>query len=189
VTEKALLQVKADKSREANLGFDGSWVAHPDLVAFARKEFEAVLGTKANQKDKQITKEISSLSLMNTKIPGGKITETGVRTNINVALLYIDRWLSGTGAAALYNLMEDAATAEISRSELWQWLKFEIKLEDGRVFSKNLYQALRNEEAQKILDQKLAQDLKLPIEILDALVLDQSQFHDFLTSYSYKHLN
>lgn len=189
VTEKALLQVKADKSREANLGFDGTWVAHPDLVSYARKEFEAVLGSKANQKDKQISKDVSSVALMNTKIPGGKITETGVRTNINVALLYIDRWLNGTGAAALYNLMEDAATAEISRSELWQWLKFDIKLDDGRVFTNNLYQTLRNEEVQKILDQKLAQDLKLPIEILDALVLDQTQFHDFLTSYSYKHLN
>lgn len=189
VTEKALLQVKADKSREANLGFDGTWVAHPDLVPYARKEFEAVLGNNNHQKEKQITKEISSLSLMNTKIEGGKITEAGARTNINVALLYIDRWLNGIGAAALYNLMEDAATAEISRSELWQWLKFEIKLEDGRVFNKNLYQTLRNEEVQKILDQKLAHNLKLPIEILDALVLDQTQFHDFLTSYSYKHLN
>lgn len=188
VTEKALLQVKADKSREANLGFDGTWVAHPDLVPYARTEFEAVLGKKANQKEKQIENTITSAQLLNTKIPNGKITETGIRTNINVALLYIDRWLHGTGAAALYNLMEDAATAEISRSELWQWLKFETKLDDGRVFTKNLYQTLKNEEVQKILDQKLAQDLKLPIEILDALVLSET-FYEFLTSFSYKHLN
>lgn len=188
ITEKALQQVKIDKSREAHLGFDGTWVAHPDLVTIARQEFEKVLGTRSHQKDKQILSEISAHQLLNTKIPEGKITEAGIRTNINVALLYLDRWLHGIGAAALYNLMEDAATAEISRSELWQWLHFAVKLDDGRVFTKNLYHTLKNEEVQKILEQKLAEDLKLPLEILDALVLENT-FHEFLTTYSYKHLN
>lgn len=188
ITEKALIQVRADKSREANLGFDGTWVAHPDLVTIARAEFEKVLGVKANQKEKQIGKNILASEILNIKIPHGKITETGIRTNINVALLYLDRWLHGTGAAALYNLMEDAATAEISRSELWQWLKFESKLDDGRVFNKNLYLSLKNEEVQKILEQKLAIDLKLSIEILDCLVLD-TEFHEFLTTFAYPHLH
>ncbi|MCB0369376.1 MAG: malate synthase A, partial [Bdellovibrionales bacterium] len=188
VTEAALIKVKADKTREAQMGFDGTWVAHPDLVAYARAEFEKVLGNKANQKEKQLEKTILAKEILNTHIEGGKITEAGVRTNVNVALLYLDRWLHGTGAAALYNLMEDAATAEISRSELWQWRKFESKLDDGRVFTADLYNKIRNEEVQKILNQKLAEDLKLPIEILDALVLGDT-FHDFLTSYSYKHLN
>lgn len=188
VTEKALQQVRADKSREANMGFDGTWVAHPDLVPIARSEFNLVLKSENHQKNIQIKKNISEADLLNIKINNSKITESGARTNINVALLYLDRWLNGVGAAALYNLMEDAATAEISRSELWQWIKFKCTLDDGRLFNEKLYQEFKNSEVDKILNQQLATDLKLPIEILDALVLS-SNFHEFLTTYSYKHLN
>lgn len=188
VTEKALEQVRADKKREVTLGFDGTWVAHPDLVPIARNEFEAVLHNKAHQKEKQIEKNISDSSLLNTQITHGQITENGIRTNINVSLLYIERWLNGTGAAALYNLMEDAATAEISRSELWQWLKYSVSLPDGRKFTSALYQDLQKQEIEKIKQAGLAQDLTPAQEILDHLVLSP-HFEEFLTSYAYKHLS
>ncbi len=187
VTAKAIDQIKADKKREVDMGFDGTWVAHPDLIAIARAEFVSVLGAQPHQKDKKLNKQITPDLLLDTQIPEGKVTEVGVRTNINVSLLYLDRWLSGTGAAALYNLMEDAATAEISRSELWQWLKFKTPLADGRVFSDTLYNDFKLQELEKIRDQFKTSHLQKASEILDHLVLS-SEFTDFLTTHSYKYL-
>ena len=188
VTAKAIEQIKADKKREAVLGFDGTWVAHPDLITIARAEFDSVLGHNENQKQKQLSLQITPEQILDTHVPEGKITENGVRTNINVSLLYLDRWLSGTGAAALYNLMEDAATAEISRSELWQWLKFNVVMADGRTLTADLYTTFKQQELGKIREQFTTVHLDKASEILDQLVLS-NEFSEFLTTHSYKFLN
>jgi malate synthase len=116
--------VRADKRRESGDGFDGSWVAHPGLVDTAREEFDAVLGDRPNQldrlRDDVVPDETALLSIPDTP---GEITEQGLRTNVSVGVRYLDSWLNGVGAAAIDNLMEDAATAEISRSQVWQWLR------------------------------------------------------------------
>ncbi|MBA3310153.1 MAG: malate synthase A, partial [Nocardioidaceae bacterium] len=113
--------VRADKDREAGAGYDGSWVAHPDLVPICERAFAAVLGSKPNQLDQQREVSIGAAELLDVSSTAGEVTEAGVRSNVSVAVRYLMSWLSGTGAAAIDNLMEDAATAEISRSQLWQW--------------------------------------------------------------------
>ncbi|GLI26738.1 malate synthase [Agromyces rhizosphaerae] len=123
VTEAALAAVSADKRREATDGFDGTWVAHPDLIPTARAEFDAVLGDRPNQVDRRRDDvEVTAADLLDIPSAGGEVTEQGVRDNISIGIRYIESWLRGTGAAAIDNLMEDAATAEISRSQIWQWL-------------------------------------------------------------------
>jgi malate synthase len=187
VTTQALEKVSADKRREAGIGFDGSWVAHPDLVLIARAEFDRVLGTAPHQKHVVPDVAISAADLLSPRIPDAKITEAGVRLNINVALLYIDRWLDGVGAAAIHNLMEDAATAEISRSQLWQWLHHGAKLDDQRIFTRELFLDLFDSELGKL---KVAEcpNLVTSAKILRELVLSES-FQEFLTVRSYKELN
>ena len=114
---------REDKEREANAGFDGTWVAHPDLVETAMAEFDRVLGDRPNQIERRRDDvEVSAEELLDVRVPGGEITEAGLGTNVNVGLRYLASWLSGVGAAAIDNLMEDAATAEISRSQIWQWV-------------------------------------------------------------------
>jgi malate synthase len=123
VTQRALEQVAADKRREAGDGFDGTWVAHPDLIATARAEFDAVLGDKPNQVDRlRDDVHVEARQLIDLRIDG-EVTEAGVAANVSIALRYVESWLRGVGAAAIDNLMEDAATAEISRSQLWQWIR------------------------------------------------------------------
>jgi len=123
VTERALAAVAADKRREAGDGFDGTWVAHPDLIPTARAEFDAVLGDRPNQVDRlRDDVEVTAAQLLDIPSIGGEVTEAGVHDNISIAIRYIESWLRGTGAAAIDNLMEDAATAEISRSQIWQWV-------------------------------------------------------------------
>jgi malate synthase len=191
VNKKAYAQVKADKTREAGLGFDGTWVAHPDLIALAREEFVAVLGDRPNQKSKAIEKNLPDESaLVATQIPGGSVTEAGVRGNISVALAYLRSWLAGVGAAAIHNLMEDAATAEISRAQLWHWLRSGKKLADGRVFTTELYTTWKNEERAKLAEDYPAAGVLLTKaeELLDRLVLN-SEFEDFLTLPAYEQLS
>src|SRR6202453_730435 len=132
VNEVALAKVREDKTREAGDGFDGSWVAHPDLVPICREVFDRVLGAKPNQLDRQRPEvAVTSADLLAVaKTPGG-VTEAGLRNNISVALQYLAAWLGGTGAVAIFNLMEDAATAEISRSQIWQWVHNDVILDDG----------------------------------------------------------
>ena len=122
VTEVALAKVRDDKERESGDGFDGTWVAHPDLVPVAIEVFDRVLGDRPNQKER-LREEVSvgAAELLDLRVPGGAVTEAGIRANVRVALAYLDSWLRGVGAAAIDNLMEDAATAEISRSQLWHW--------------------------------------------------------------------
>src|SRR5579884_1401329 len=131
VNKVALEKVTDDKRREATDGFDGTWVAHPDLVETAMKEFDAVLGDKPNQIDKQ-RPDVSVVAadlLAAAKTPGEK-TAGGLKNNVDVGIRYIASWLSGNGAAAIHNLMEDAATAEISRSQIWQWVHNDVTLAD-----------------------------------------------------------
>jgi malate synthase len=144
--ERALAAVRADKAREVKDGFDGTWVAHPDVVAVARAEFDAVLGSRPNQIDRRTSLNVTAADLLNVAATGGQITEAGVRDNINVAFQYISFWLTGRGAAGINNLMEDTATAEISRSQLWQWLTHGVKLADGRPLTRELVIALVDEE-------------------------------------------
>jgi malate synthase len=124
VTERALAKVREDKEREAEQGFDGTWVAHPDLVPLAMEIFDRALGAKPHQKDRlREDGAASAQQLVDVTVPGGQITDAGLATNVSVGIRYIAAWLAGTGAAALDNLMEDAATAEISRSQVWQWVR------------------------------------------------------------------
>ncbi len=194
VNELALKKVCEDKERETRDGFDGTWVAHPDLVPVARDVFEDYLGDKPNQKGRMRSEvQVSPQDLMNFKIPGGEITEKGLRLNINVGLLYLDSWLRGTGAAAIYNLMEDTATAEISRAQVWQWLHSpDAFLADGRKVSPELYQKLTAEELEEIktmYGEKFFSTSKLDQaqKLFDRLVLDD-QFTDFLTWLAYQEL-
>jgi malate synthase len=120
----ALAKVAEDKQREARAGFDGTWVAHPDLVPVARAEFDTVLGERRNQVDRgRDDVQVTEGDLVDFDIPGGAITDAGLRVNVSVGVRYIDAWLQGVGAAAIDNLMEDAATAEISRAQVWSWVQ------------------------------------------------------------------
>jgi malate synthase len=124
VNAVALSKVSEDKRREAGDGFDGTWVAHPDLVPTAMAEFDAVLGERPNQvARKRDDVDVSEEQLRNFEIPGGEVTDEGLRVNVSVGVRYVDAWLQGVGAAAIDNLMEDAATAEISRAQVWSWVQ------------------------------------------------------------------
>ncbi|MFL5799664.1 MAG: malate synthase A [Actinomycetota bacterium] len=131
--ERALEQVRADKDRESNDGFDGTWVAHPDLVPTAMAEFDRVLGDRDAQLDRLLEDvRVGAADLLDTRIQGGTVTERGLRTSVSVGIRYLGSWLTGVGAAAIDNLMEDAATAEISRSQCWQWIRHGAETGDGR---------------------------------------------------------
>jgi malate synthase len=124
VNAVALAKVREDKRREAADGFDGTWVAHPDLVPTAMAEFDAVLGDRANQVErKRPDVHVTEEELRDFEVPGGEVTDEGLRVNVSVGVRYVDAWLHGNGAAAIDNLMEDAATAEISRSQVWSWVQ------------------------------------------------------------------
>ncbi len=136
VNRKALEQVRADKIREVQDGHDGTWVAHPGLVPVAMEVFDQYM-PQPNQVDNK-RHDFATAGIHLISLPQGTITEQGLRLNINVGILYIESWLRGNGAAAIYNLMEDAATAEISRTQVWQWLHSKARLEDGRTIDQDL---------------------------------------------------
>ncbi|MDQ1205885.1 malate synthase A [Microbacterium sp. SORGH_AS_0862] len=142
VTERAFEKVAADKKREAGDGFDGTWVAHPDLIPVARAEFDAVLGDRPNQLDRQRDDvEVTAAQLIDVHI-GRPITAAGVHGNVSVAIRYMEAWLRGLGAVAIDNLMEDAATAEISRSQVWQWIHQDRSTEDGTRITRDYIEGL-----------------------------------------------
>ncbi len=183
INEKALAQTRADKEREIADGFDGTWVAHPDLVPVAKEVFDRKLG-KPNQKERLREEvHVEARELQDTRVPGGTITENGVRNNISVAVQYLASWLSGNGAAAIFNMMEDAATAEISRAQLWQWVQNGAKLADGRKIDRSLYERFRDEEIGKLQGVSNVQPAR---KILDELVL--GEFVEFLTLPAYEML-
>lgn len=194
VNEMAITKVREDKVRESNDGFDGTWVAHPDLVPVAKEVFANKLGEKPHQKERlREDVNVSAEQLRTFVVPGGQITEAGLRLNINVGILYIESWLRGNGAAAIYNLMEDAATAEISRAQVWQWLHSPIGvLADGRKVDLDLYRQLQPEELAKIKalvgEETFAQGRYAEAaQIFDALVTSDT-FEEFLTLSAYERL-
>jgi len=177
VTETALAKVRDDKERESRDGFDGTWVAHPDLVPVAKEVFDAALGTAPHQKNRlREAVSVSAAQLLDLSVDDGSVTEAGVRANVRVALAYLDAWLRGTGAAAIDNLMEDAATAEIARSQLWLW-------RTRGLLTIEQYAAIRDEELAR-LGGATEGRLKDAWDVLDHLVLDD-EFAEFLTLRAY----
>jgi malate synthase len=193
VNDAAMRKVREDKERESRDGFDGTWVAHPDLVPLATEVFDAVLDGRAAQMESRageapLGAEVPGdpAALLDFDVPGGKVTEAGARLNVSVALQYLDSWLQGNGAAAINNLMEDAATAEISRSQLWQWRTTATALDDGGPLTAARYRAIRDEELNALGgagEGRLGEAAKL----LDELVLAE-EFVEFLTLPAYDRL-
>lgn len=183
---KAFEKVRNDKEREVKNGHDGTWVAHPALVAVAKEVFDQHMSSK-NQIDKKFEYHIKENDLL--EIPKGDITEKGVRKNINVGILYLESWLMGTGAAAIYNLMEDAATAEISRTQIWQWLKNEAVLSDDRTLTRNMILQWEKEEMDNIETYVGEARFKngkfnLAKELFNELIFS-ANFEEFLTLKAY----
>ena len=186
VNARALARVREDKERESADGFDGTWVAHPDLVPLATEVFTAVLGDAPHQKQRLREEvRVGAAELLDVCVPGGAITEAGVRANVAVALQYLDSWLQGTGAAAIANLMEDAATAEIARAQLWQWVRHRCRLPDDRVIDPQLYLTIRRQESATLGPGGRRREAA---ELLDSLVL-ASEFAEFLTLPAYRLLD
>ncbi len=188
VNAAALAKVQQDKRREATDGFDGTWVAHPDLVPTARGVFTELLGDQPHQKGKT-RPEVRALAreLVDPRVPGGQITEAGFRLNIDVALQYMSSWLLENGAAAIHNLMEDAATAEISRAQLWQWIRTGSKLANGQSITLELYQRVREEELERLGGASVAR-YGDAAKLLDRLVQSE-HFEEFLTLIAYDQLD
>jgi malate synthase len=151
VNKVALAKVKEDKDREAGDGFDGTWVAHPDLVPTATDAFDRVLGDRPNQLERQRPEVVADAGkLIDMRVPGSTVTEAGVRMNVSVGIQYIESWLRGVGAAAINNLMEDVATAEISRSQIWQWVRNSTRMSDGSTVTAGLVSEIVDDELSKI---------------------------------------
>ncbi len=180
--EAAMAKVRADKEREVTAGHDGTWVAHPGLVELAKQIFDEKM-PKAHQIDrKREDVRVTPADLL--RVPEGPITERGLRQNINVGILYLDAWFGALGCVPLYNLMEDAATAEISRTQLWQWIHHGARLDDGRAITPELYQQIRDEELQSIGERP---HVKRAAALFDRLTLND-ELEDFLTIPAYEEL-
>jgi malate synthase len=176
--------VREDKDRESKAGFDGTWVAHPGLVPVAMEIFDGVLGDRPNQKERQRDDvQVTAAQLLDTAIDGGQITEAGLRMNVSVAMQYIDNWLRGNGAAAINNLMEDAATAEISRAQIWQWIRHGVSTAEGHKIDTAWYQQVRDEELTKLGGPETGRYADAA-GILDDLI-DNDDFIEFLTLPAY----
>ena len=187
VNARALEKVREDKRRESGDGFDGTWVAHPDLVPVAREVFDAVLGSRPHQKERlREDVEVTADQIADVRVPGGTISRAGVASNVDVALRYLDAWLRGSGAVAIHKLMEDTATAEISRAQLWQWMRHRAPLVDGGAVTQALYREERTRVV-AALRGEAAGDSRLDdaAALLDRLVLDPN-FTDFLTIPGYE---
>ncbi|MBI2939273.1 MAG: malate synthase A [Chloroflexi bacterium] len=193
VNEVALARVREDKLRESGDGFDGTWVAHPDLVPVALTVFDAALGEKPHQKERQ-RPEVATCArdLLDVRVPGGTVTEAGLRGNVSVGIQYVESWLRGVGAAAINNLMEDAATAEISRSQVWQWLRHGVSLSDGRRLTRDLVRQVMAEELEKIraaLGEATYARARFPeaTALFEQVALGE-EFVEFLTLPAYKRI-
>ena len=188
VNELALASVRADKQREAADGCDGTWVAHPDLVAPVKQIFDAVLGDRPNQKERLRDDVVpDAAALLAVSDTPREVSEAGVRLNVSVGIQYLDNWLRGNGAAAINNLMEDAATAEISRGQLWQWIRHRVTLADGRTVTAELYDEVRAEELAKLGGPGIGRQGEAAA-LLDRLVL-APQFEEFLTIQAYEQVD
>ena len=194
VNRVALAKVKEDKDREALAGFDGTWVAHPDLVATATEAFDRVLGDRPNQLEKQRPDvAASSAELIDVNVPGSTITENGLRLNVSVGIQYIESWLRGVGAAAINNLMEDVATAEISRSQVWQWIRHSSRLSEGAPVTEDLVREIADDEMAKVRE-RLGEELWAKgrfgeaRKVFEEVALSES-FPAFLTLVAQRHID
>jgi len=191
VTKAAFDKVRADKTREAGDGFDGSWVAHPDLVPVCEEVFDSVLGERPNQIDRQRPEvSVTASDLLDVTSAPGRATEAGLRSNLYVAVAYIAVWLSGNGAVAIHNLMEDAATAEISRSQVWQQIRNGVTLADtGTTVTRELVTRLLAEETARLqseVSEALFEGFYAPASALVADICLSEQYTDFLTQPAYE---
>jgi malate synthase len=182
--ERAIEGVRADKAREAGDGFDGTWVAHPDLVPVAQEQFDAVLGERPNQVDRgRDDVEVTADDLLDAASAGGRdgVTADGLRSDVNVGMQYISAWLGGNGAAAIHGLMEDAATAEIARSQVWQWIRHRVTLPSGEAITPELVRRVADEELERITVQDGAR------AIFEGSALGED-FPEFFTLPAYEQL-
>lgn len=180
----AFEKVRADKEREARDGHDGTWVAHPGLVAVAKEVFDAHM-PEANQIESKPRPDVQVTAEELIRVPDGTISEHGLRQNIKVGIQYLEAWLGGNGCVPLYHLMEDAATAEISRTQVWQWLHHNATLDDGRTIDLHLYGAMLEEEMDAIRaevgeDRFQNGQFKLAARLFDELAREDD-FTEFLT--------
>jgi malate synthase len=194
VNRVALERVREDKVREASDGFDGTWVAHPDLVATATECFDAVLGDRSNQLERTRDEvSVEARQLVDVAIPNSAVTEAGLRLNVSVGIQYLESWLRGNGAAAINNLMEDAATAEISRSQVWQWMRNGVKLAEGQTVDRDLVLEIEDEELAK-LRESYGEELygkgrfEEARRIFEQVAL-ADDFVEFLTLPAYEHID
>src|SRR5438067_10606446 len=180
--DAAMKKVVADKLREVRAGHDGTWVAHPGLVPVAKKIFDEHMPGRNQLDRKRDDVQVTAGDLL--RVPEGAITEKGLRQNVNVGILYLEAWLGGLGCVPLYNLMEDAATAEISRTQLWQWIHHHAHLDDGRAVTPELYRQICDEELQKIGSRP---HIEKAAAIFNDLILND-ELADFLTLPAYEEL-
>jgi len=190
--EQALAKVRADKDREASDGHDGTWVAHPGLVAVARASFDKVMKTPNQIQRQRDDVKVNAADLLDFQ-PKGPITEAGLRTNINIGIQYMGSWLAGTGCVPIFNLMEDAATAEISRAQIWQWIRSPLGvLDDGRKVTKELFQSLVPQELKRVREilgdrQFAAGQYEVAAKMFEELTL-RDDFVEFLTLPAYDYV-
>ncbi|OGR88000.1 MAG: malate synthase A [Elusimicrobia bacterium RIFCSPLOWO2_01_FULL_60_11] len=180
--EEALSKVRADKDREVKAGHDGTWVAHPGLVGLAKEIFDAGMKTPNQIHIRREDVEISAKDML--AVHKGDITELGLRKNISIGIQYLETWLRGTGCVPLYNLMEDAATAEISRSQVWQWLRHGVRLKEGTAVTADLVKKIMSEETAKIKGARLELASKIFWDMMTA-----KDFKPFLTLDAYEHID
>ncbi|MGH3496057.1 MAG: malate synthase A [Nocardioidaceae bacterium] len=186
VNDNAMAKVREDKSREAGDGFDGSWVAHPDLVSLCREVFDDTLGDKPNQRDRlREDVSVTAEQLLDVASTPGDVTEAGLRNNISVGVQYLAAWLRGSGAVGIFNLMEDAATAEISRSQVWQWLHNDVTLDNGATVTRALVEQIADDEIAKLPgdpgDYTDARETFMEVAVAD-------DFAEFLTLPAYERM-
>jgi malate synthase len=189
VNATAFAKVREDKGREADAGYDGAWVAHPDLVPVVQEVFDRTLGERAHQKERRRDEvRVGRRELLDVGVPGARITAAGLLSDVSVALQYLEAWLRGSGAVAINNMMEDTATAEIARAQLWQWVRHGVSTEDGQPVTLERVRALLAEERRRLESIAGAgQRLGEAAALLDALV-SAREFPEFLTLGAYEKL-
>jgi malate synthase len=194
INEAALAKVREDKEREAEAGFDGTWVAHPDTVATALAEFDDVLGERANQIERRRDDvDVSARDLLAVEETPGAATEEGLRNDVSVGIQYLSHWLLGNGAAAIFNLMEDAATSEIARSQVWQWIRHRVRLKEGHEVTRELVRTVIDEELEKIRetvgDDVFAKSRPDEARVLFERVALADELVEFLTLPAYDYID
>jgi malate synthase len=184
----ALARVREDKGREARDGYDGAWVAHPDLVPVVAEVFQAQLGARPHQKERlREDVRVGQAELLDVRVAGGRVTEAGLDNDVAVALQYLARWLEGAGAVAINNLMEDTATAEIARAQLWQWIRHGVQTEDGRPVTLERCRARLAETLGRLEAEGLPGRFREAAALLDQLI-SAPEFPEFLTLAGYAYL-